>query len=128
MKYSKQRNVILQNVLQRCDHPSVEDIYVSVKQEIPNISLGTVYRNLNMLVNMKQIRKIHISTGCDRFDKTLEIHAHFCCIKCNQIYDIMDSSLEGIYHIIEKNTAHHIILHDTVLIGICSSCNRKEEL
>lgn len=128
MKYSKQRNTILQNVLQRYDHPTVEEVYLSVREEIPDISLGTVYRNLNVLANMNQIRRIHMPTGSDRFDKTLKIHAHLCCVKCNQVYDIMEPSLENIYKTIEKETNHHIISHDTVFLGICHSCNRKEEL
>ena len=58
MNRSKQRDIILEVVSNSCEHPSADMVYQEVKKQIPNISLGTVYRNLNLLVELKKIRKI----------------------------------------------------------------------
>ena len=128
MRYSKQKSIILNNVLERCDHPSCEDVYLSVKKIIPNISLGTVYRNLNILADNNQIKRIHMPIGSDRFDKTVNYHAHFHCVKCNSVIDINDLNLSALYDSLENDNHILILSHDIVFTGICDSCKRKEEL
>ena len=71
MRYSKQRELVLQKVEQLCDHPTAEEIYDEAIKECPGLSLGTVYRNLNSLVDAGRVRRVCIPGKADRFDHTL---------------------------------------------------------
>ena len=123
MKYSKQRNTILNIVKNNCNHPDAYTIYCLARKELPNISLGTVYRNLNLLAELGEIKKITVPNGNDRFDKTVINHSHFHCIKCSNVFDI-DIKLDN--SIIEKNNMCKIMTHDIVASGICKNCLKKE--
>ena len=67
-------------VQQLCDHPTAEEIYDKAAQECPNLSLGTVYRNLNSLVEAGRVRRVSIPGKADRFDHTLPWHSHLYCL------------------------------------------------
>ena len=125
MNYSYQREKILEYVLNSCEHPSVEDIYTSVRKTLPNISLGTVYRNLNKLSEMGKIRKISMPNDCDRFDKTLEDHFHIHCIKCDKVEDIDFSIDNSIYKKIENDKLYKLISCNLVFDGICNDCIKE---
>ena len=71
MRYSKQRELVLQKVEQLCDHPTAEEIFDLAARECPGLSLGTVYRNLNSLVDAGRVRRVSIPGKADRFDHTL---------------------------------------------------------
>ena len=71
MRYSKQRELVLQKVEQLCDHPTAEEIFDLAARECPGLSLGTVYRNLNSLVEAGRVRRVSIPGKADRFDHTL---------------------------------------------------------
>ena len=88
MNYSYQREKIEECVLNSYIHPKAEDVYEDVRKTLPNISLGTVYRNLNNLSKMGRIKKISMPNHCDRFDKTIKDHYHIHCIKCDKLIDV----------------------------------------
>ena len=67
-KYSRQRESLKHCLSIRCDHPTADALYASIREEFPNISLGTVYRNLNLLVELGEIQKLSFGDGADRFD------------------------------------------------------------
>jgi Fur family peroxide stress response transcriptional regulator len=125
MKHSNQRDTILENVLERTDHPTADMVYEEVRKKLPNISLGTVYRNLNMLVELGQIRKIIMPVVSDRFDKTLENHYHLYCKNCNSIHDVMLPNITDIDMIVEKDTGYKNVSHDIVFTGICKKCQKE---
>mgnify|MGYP002539733036 CR=1 FL=1 len=127
MKYSKQREAVLNTVLWSNEHPNAEMVYEKVRKEIPNISLGTVYRNLNKLAELGTIKKIYMPTQSDRFDKTLEHHDHMYCEKCHQLFDISMSNLNEINQIVEDNTGFQILSHDIVFQGICRNCRQNKK-
>lgn len=85
---SRQRTLILQAVQRSCSHPNAEEIYREVQRQIPQISLGTVYRNLNLLEESGMIRRIHTGAGSDRFDGILVKHPHFICSCCKRVFDL----------------------------------------
>ena len=87
LKYSRQRESIKSFLLSRYDHPTADTIYMNVRKEFPNISLGTVYRNLALLTDMGEIIKI-TTEGADRFDAHVEPHSHFICRECHAVLDI----------------------------------------
>lgn len=125
MKYSKQRETILKAVQNSCDHPSADTIYQLVKQELPQISLGTVYRNLNLLAEAGQIRKISMDAGGDRFDKTLVNHYHMYCPNCRRVFDIPGDQFERLNETISNETGHKIDKHDILFLGTCKHCLNK---
>ena len=96
MKYSRQRECIREFLAGRHDHPTAETVYTSVKKEYPNISLGTVYRNLSLLTEVGEIQKISTGMGPDRFDWNTTPHYHVLCKKCGSV---MDLKMENIDHI-----------------------------
>ena len=75
VKYSKQRELIRENLLSRYDHPTADDVYASVKLILPNISLGTVYRNLSFLVEQGEVLSLKLGDGKEHFDGTIDSHA-----------------------------------------------------
>lgn len=88
MRNTKQKILIYHIINHSCDHLTAEQIYQEARISIPNISLGTVYRNLNNLVEEKKVRIIKMEDGTDRFDHMNDFHGHFICIKCNNIIDV----------------------------------------
>ncbi len=126
MKNSNQRNLILDIVNNSHNHPTADIVYAIAKDSMPNISLGTVYRNLNLLVELGQIKKIAIYNGQDRFDKTITHHHHLVCIKCGRTFDILLEDKDELCNVIEKSTGHTIITNDLVFKGICKDCKKEE--
>ena len=84
IKYSRQRDSIKNFLENRYDHPTAETVYANIRQEYPNISLGTVYRNLALLSELGEIQKISTGIGPDRFDGNPRPHYHFFCRKCGR--------------------------------------------
>lgn len=122
MRYSKQKKEILKVVLDSYNHPDAKEIYRLVKKNIPNISLGTVYRNLNILVNEGLIRKIFIYNGNDRYDKMLTNHNHVICQKCGKLHDISFLLDESNINMFEKETGFKITICNFNINGICEEC------
>ena len=79
LKRSKQRESIKKFLISRYDHPTAETVYMNIKEEFPNISLGTVYRNLSLLADIGEIQKLSTGIGPDRFDGNPKPHYHFIC-------------------------------------------------
>lgn len=77
LKRSKQRESIKKFLISRYDHPTAETVYMNIKEEFPNISLGTVYRNLSLLADIGEIQKLSTGIGPDRFDGNPKPHYHF---------------------------------------------------
>ena len=116
-RYSHQREVILGNVLSRKDPPTAEQIYEDVKREIPNISLGTVYRNLNFLAGEGKILKVDLEKSV--FDSTLEGHNHMLCEKCGRVVDVdIDINTTNFF----DKLGNIITKADVRFTGICAQC------
>ena len=120
MRNTKQRNIVLDIINSSYMHPTAEDVYNECKKIIPNISLGTVYRNLNLLVELNQIKRLRFDNDVDRFDKCLD-HIHFHCNKCKAIEDIYENI--DLTDLIGNN---RIIDCKVILEGICSNCLKEE--
>lgn len=124
MRYSHQRELILKEVQGRNDHPTAEQICTSLRSECPRLSLGTVYRDLNTLVDIGKARRVSIPGEADRFDSNLEAHQHLYCRKCHTIesLNIPAAKLEKLIH-----SCPGIKVEDYSLIvfGLCSECAGK---
>lgn len=121
-KYSRQRECILKNLQSRRDHPTADMVYESVQVEEPNISLGTVYRNLSFLAENGQILKISTGIGPDHFDGFTEAHNHFVCRKCGRVLDLDYVPDEKIIADASKNFNGEIKGYDLQFYGTCEDC------
>lgn len=125
VKYSKQRELIRENLLSRYDHPTADDVYASVKLILPNISLGTVYRNLSFLVEQGEVLSLKLGDGKEHFDGHTEPHYHFICTECGKVEDIFMKELQ-INKIAQDHFDGIIKGHQTYYYGICPKCNNKD--
>ncbi|MEG0275674.1 MAG: transcriptional repressor [Coprobacillus sp.] len=128
LRYSKQRETIFDVLKQDYTHPTVDSIYMNVRKIIPDISLGTVYRNLNLLAEQKRIHRLDIGDNVVHYDANIEPHYHMVCHECGCINDLdFDASL--IQPLIDKAhelnddriTSAEILFH-----GTCHRCLKKE--
>ncbi|MDX9754723.1 MAG: transcriptional repressor [bacterium] len=106
-------------------HPTAEWIYDQVKQEIPDLSLGTVYRNLKILVEEGRARVIHAEDGKDHFDAHVEAHHHLICKQCGKVVDYYTSEETGLAQRIETDTGFLIDSDGLKLSGFCKDCKPK---
>lgn len=128
LKYSRQRESIKEYLAHTTEHPTADMVYMHIKQIFPNISLGTVYRNLNLLVEQGEIRKISHGTGIDRFDADTHKHYHFSCKECSNIIDIelTHDDLDHINALAQQGFEGEIHGHSTFFYGLCPECKKKQ--
>ncbi len=119
---SRQRDTILRVVINSKDHPRADRVYDQVRQEIPNISLGTVYRNLNSLARSGDIRQLDIADGTSRFDGNIEDHYHFRCEQCGHIFDLDEPVDRSISERVARDTGFRVYRQRMELIGLCRAC------
>ncbi len=125
MRYSKQRELVLKTVLENKIHPNAEFVYHALKEENPELSLGTVYRNLNSLVKNNMLKRISIPNGSDCFDGTLAEHQHLVCTTCGKVIDISISELEKIRSNVMNKTGFSINFSSLAFEGLCKECSKK---
>lgn len=120
MRYSSQRELVLDTVKSRCDHPTADMIYQACRASDPTISLGTVYRNLKVLEECGEIIAIETNDVKLHYDGNLSKHCHFVCGSCQKIYDIM-SPLR-----IPKlaRESGKINSYKCVFYGVCKDCQK----
>lgn len=122
IKYSRQREAIVQYLSGRTDHPSAEMIYQSIRESYPNISLGTVYRNLALLEETGQLIRIPMENGSDRFDPNVSAHYHFFCRKCGCLQDVPMTALDSLNQLAQAHIDGKIESHSLLFKGLCKNC------
>lgn len=127
LKYSRQRESIQKYLDAHRTHPTAETVYRDLRKEYPNISLGTVYRNLNLLAEMGEILRISSGIGPDHFDGNVQPHCHFICTNCGSVLDIeigFDLNLEDFA---KQNFQGMIASHVTHFFGLCPECYHNKK-
>jgi Fur family peroxide stress response transcriptional regulator len=124
LKYSRQRESIKAYLAHTKEHPTADTVYMHIRNIYPNISLGTVYRNLNLLVDQGEVMKISQCGGSDRFDGNALPHYHFLCNVCGcvQDLDIKTGSLSHIDVIANTGFEGEIEGHTIMFYGKCAKC------
>ena len=122
LKYSRQREAIKNFLMTRTDHPTADTVYTNLRQEYPNISLGTVYRNLSLLEDIGEITRISTGTGADHDDGNTNQQHHFICTHCHQVYDIQMENIDSIMDIAAKNSPGKIHTYRASFYGVCEHC------
>jgi Fur family peroxide stress response transcriptional regulator len=128
-KFSRQRESIKTYLAQTKEHPTADTIYMHIRNIYPNISLGTVYRNLNLLADQGEIMKISQCGSSDRFDGNPNPHYHFLCMKCGCVQDleVKPESLEHINLIASTGFDGEIEGHTSIFYGKCAKCKETEK-
>ena len=121
-KYSRQRELIYNTVIENQVHPTAEFVYKYLKKDNPQLSLGTVYRNLQQLSDNGAINRVSIPNQPDRFDGVIKPHYHAVCSKCGKIEDIFIEEMESIDSLVAEKTGLNIIGHEIVFKTICPLC------
>ncbi|MCB0422356.1 MAG: transcriptional repressor [Bdellovibrionales bacterium] len=118
-----QKSTILKNLQERCDHPSALDVYHSIKSELPQVSLATVYRNLEDLSQQGKVRKLDTLDDITRFDGNISPHSHVICSHCGAIEDIAPVNSDLMLKEAQKNSLFAIREIEFVFSGLCPNCH-----
>lgn len=123
-KHSKQRDQILDYMKSLSDkHVSAEDIHQHFNRGDKTISLATIYRNLGILEDMKEIKKISLPNESSIYDKTCEPHYHFYCEKCKKLYDLDVPYKPGLHDEVSDDSVIGVIdSHEITFKGVCKHC------
>lgn len=125
MRKSSQRTAILEVLRNTDTHPTADWIYMQLKPRMPNLSLGTVYRNLRQLTEAGEILRVGIEGGVDRFDGTASPHYHFFCSECGRVTDLpldyqpeLNASVQRQGYLVKGHEIH--------FFGVCDECMKKK--
>ncbi len=123
VRNTKQREVIL-SVLRGTDtHPNADWVYQEVRKVLPNVSLGTIYRNLRVLVNSGEALELAFGSSSSRFDGNPENHYHFVCEQCNGVYDVDLPVDDRIDNLAQEASGHKVVSHRLEFYGVCKACD-----
>jgi Fur family peroxide stress response transcriptional regulator len=128
-KYSRQRDLVRRAIACRYDHPTAEDVYLTLRQTEPKISLATVYRNLDKLVDDGLVSKFMVPDEPDHYDPVRGEHYHVRCEQCGRIFDINLRLAKKLAHIIKKQTGLNMTTLQLIADGRCEhcQCGQREE-
>ena len=126
IKYSRQRESIKSFLLTCEGHPTADTIYENLRKNFPNISLGTVYRNLALLEKIGSVNKISSSNGADRYDGNVSLHNHFTCKKCQNLVNLKMENIDHIKEVAAKNFDGEIEGYTAHFYGLCDQCASKQ--
>lgn len=126
LKYSRQREIIKSYLSETDEHPTADTVYMHVKEYFPRISLGTVYRNLNLLTDMGDAVKITTPDGAVRFDGTTSPHYHALCTECGRLFDLDMNVSESINEEARACFSGTIHSHSAIFYGVCGHCQSNQ--
>jgi Fur family transcriptional regulator, peroxide stress response regulator len=124
---SKQREEIYNLIESTKSHPTAQWIYDTLRKEMPKLSLGNVYRNLNILLEQKKIISREFGDDIDHYDADTNTHYHFICEKCGRVSDIDMPVKDKITEEAKKYSNHKITGHSIRFVGVCDICNNLDK-
>ena len=128
-KQFRKRNAILAYLQHTDTHPSAEMVYTHLKPEYPDLSLGTVYRNLAMFKEKGEIISLGAVNGVERFDGNTAPHVHFICTDCSAVADLPQIAVpEALNREVTAQTGGHIDVCQLTFVGQCGNCRKGETL
>ena len=130
MRFSRQREALIQMLRARSDHPTAEILYHELREVQPNISLGTVYRNLSLLESKGELLRIQSQSGPDRYDGNVAPHNHLHCRECHAVVD-----MQGAYTTVDLARVRaeaepqglRVEGVQVSFLGLCSACAAKAQ-
>lgn len=125
MNYSKQRELIFNTLQTNVVHPTAEYVHEILKKTEPNISLATVYRNLNQMAAKGIIKKIEGLEQSVHYDHNTHEHYHFICDNCKKVYDVSAEIAPEIKLKTQAQTGFTVLGHEITFHGICKDCQKN---
>lgn len=135
LKVTNQRLLVLEVLADHRDtHMTAEDIYDLVKEDYPEIGLATIYRTLQLLLNMQLVDRINLDDGCVRYEigdqlsgKSKHHHHHLICKTCGKVLPFRHDLLDDLERHIEEETGFHVLDHELKFYGQCKECLKKDQ-
>ena len=124
LRMTRQRQGILEELRKPDSHPSADELFGRVRKQMPRISLGTVYRNLDILCELGEIQKLEFGGTLKRFDGDPGPHYHIRCVCCDRVDNAPVPPVENIEARLCPATDYKIIGHRLEFIGLCPECAR----
>ncbi len=123
-RHSRKRDAILHCIKESREHPSAEWIYTQLKPEHPDLSLGTVYRNLALFRENGEVVSVATVNGVERLDAYTEQHPHFICNGCDAVIDI-EVPIEDLRSDLEQRYGYEVDRSELIFRGLCKNCKDK---
>jgi len=127
LKLTPQRYAIYNYLLGTKSHPSAEMIYEALRPHYPTMSLATVYKTLNTLIELGLVQQLNVGEDNFRFDAKAESHPHIVCLGCGRVDDIDELELDHINQIAQKYTNYKISSSKVYFYGLCAECQAQEK-
>ena len=126
-RYSKKREAILSARRGTKSHPSAEWVYQTLKPTHPDLSLGTVYRNLALFRQQGVIQSVGVVNGQERFDADTSLHHHFVCERCGSVLDLdfRQEQEDSWDQAVSEQYGFKTLRHELIFYGICKTCQNK---
>ena len=121
-----QRSLVLEAVNKLHCHASADEIYEEISKEHPTISRATVYRNLHLLSEMGEIRRLEIPGSADRFDHISTDHCHVKCEVCGRVFDVDMDFVRGLESWIRDTHGFDFTGYDILFHGVCPECKKRK--
>lgn len=128
MNHSRQRDMIMDYLMSVKTHPTADEVYKNVRLKEPDISLGTVYRNLNLLADNNMITRLHMSDGIDHYDADMQEHHHLYCRECKRVYDLQMKLPTPIKKMVKAaDDCSNDSIEGCILFfhGVCENCKNE---
>jgi len=126
-RLTRQRKVILEELRRVKSHPTAAGLFALVQRRLPNISLGTVYRNLELLARSGMIRKLQFAGSVARYDGNTRPHDHVRCVCCGRVDDLPGPAIELPAGSFDRPLGYQILGHELELVGLCPACQSAQD-
>ncbi|MHB8927904.1 MAG: Fur family transcriptional regulator [Bacillota bacterium] len=129
LRNTRQRQVILEELGKVTSHPTADEVYAMVRRRLPHISLGTVYRNLELLSAAGEIQTLELAGTQKRFDGNPANHYHVRCLRCGRVedLDLPIKALDGLEDAVAEASGFKAVGHRLRFMGLCPKCQKEEE-
>ena len=125
-RLTPQRQQVYEVLMQKRDHPTADEVFIRAKQEMPDISMATVYNCLDALVKSGIVRQVNLERAATRYCPNMKEHTHFHCDECGRMYDI-DYHSEACQHEVEIPDGFKVSHLELSIRGLCPACVSKKE-
>ncbi len=125
MGRTRQKELVLQIVRRAGSHPTADEIYRMARELMPNISLGTVYRNLQQLVREGKIARLELGRYASRYESNTVPHYHIRCLSCGRVDDLPLSVVRGLNEKLARQLNYRVLEHRLEVPGLCSGCQYR---
>lgn len=122
-RLTRQRRVVLEQLRKVKTHPTADELFSMVRKVIPSISLGTVYRNLNLLKEEGEILELNLGKYSSRYDGDTSLHYHFFCLRCKKVLDVESYKIKGLGKLVEKGD-WLVKYYRVDFYGYCRECKK----